>query len=66
MTDDAFTIIGTREHTNRHGYPAPLVVLEVPCKRCGAKFEVTVRAAKRLRLDRCRRRCTECSPARSR
>lgn len=60
----AFTILGTREYTNRHGYPAPLVVLETACKQCGTRMQVTVRQTKRLRLDRCRKRCLECSPRR--
>jgi hypothetical protein len=59
-----FTVSGTREHTNRHGYPAPLVLLQAPCKQCGAPFQTAVRQAKTLRLDRCRKRCFACAPAR--
>lgn len=59
-----FIVTGAREHTNRNGFPAPLVVLETACKQCGATIEVTVRKAKRLRLDRCRKRCMTCSPPR--
>jgi hypothetical protein len=52
----AFTVIGFRDHTNRHGYPAPLVVLESTCKQCGNRFETTVRRAQKLRLAGCRKR----------
>src|SRR5271168_703427 len=59
-----FTIIGFRDHTNRRGYPAPLVVLEAACKQCGNRFETAVRKAKSLRLSHCRKRCLTCSPPR--
>jgi hypothetical protein len=59
----AFSVVGFREHTNRHGYPVPLTVLQAPCKECGKPFETTV-LGKNPRLDKCRRRCRECSPPR--
>ena len=62
LNGQAFSVIGFREHTNRHGYPAPLVVLEAACKQCGSRFQTAVRRAKKLRLENCRKRCLECSP----
>jgi hypothetical protein len=57
----AFTVTGAPHHTNRHGYPAPLLVLTAACKQCGMPFETAVRKARRLRLERCRKRCFECN-----
>jgi hypothetical protein len=62
LNGQAFSVIGFREHTNRHGYPAPLVVLEAACKQCGSRFQTAVRRAKKLLLENCRKRCLECSP----